>query len=322
MIKKIILIILGLLILLIGAFVLLKFKINNTNSVDKTSKSQDSSKELSGRIYFVSNNDDSRQINYYDATKKETQTIFSDKNEDYKLEKIGSFSSLANEYFTYMKNSDSGQMVALKLGDKLEKNVLRENFSKPESIAADPLGKTIYYSNAISTDGTGQHFLYEESRGGKNKRLIYQSKFEILNLQVSSDAKKVIFTQEENKILSIDLDSLKQDEIYKSGAKIYDLTLSSDGNLIFTEGDAKTLNSGIVFTFKPGSKELKKVLTLKDNMPASPLISLDNQTVVAIQKNFKEKYEATQSGDLVYLRVGSDKNNKIGTAIYNIYWLP
>lgn len=314
-----------LLVVFFGAVVLMKInnkKIAPTNlspSTDFTIVPENTA--LSGRIYFVSYKDGSEKINYYDVKKNETKEIFDDKSEDYKINDFGNFAELSSEFIVYLQNGDHGQLATFQLGDKLTKNILRDNFLKPESFAFDATGKTIYYSLASIDPTSKMHSLYSETRDGKNQRLIYQTEFPILNIQVINDSSRLLFTENDKMILSLDLANLKTTEIFSTSGKIYEMSLIQKNNVIFTEVK-DNLNAGTVFSLNLKNNEVKKVLSLKSSMPSSAIMSSDILATALIQKKFSEKYDKMLSGELSLIKIGSEKINNIGSGMHVIYWEP
>lgn len=322
MLKKFLIIIAAIFILFLAAFVLMKFEKRNSQST--LSQSIDfpavgDEVQPGGRIYYISYENDSKQIKYYDAAKNETKTIFNDKNENGELEDFGNFAPISSEFFAYLKDGNKGQLVSFKFGDEIKKNIIRDNFISPESFAMDPSGKIIYYSTA-STDKK-EHNLYEENRDGYNKRLIYQSDFPILNLQVSSDSNKIIFTENDKRVLQLNLDTFKTRELFQSSGKVYDLKIAGSDNLIFTEVK-DGINTGTVFDFNMSENNLKKVLNTVKFMPATATFSPDKSTTSLIQKNFKNNYDKMFSGKLSLVKIGSEKITELDSAISIIYWAP
>ncbi|AKM82735.1 TPA: hypothetical protein DD449_00650 [Candidatus Berkelbacteria bacterium] len=330
MTKKIILIVGTIIVLFFSAFVLLKIQQNKINQAENTNNSSQNtslvkateSTKLNGKIYYISYKEGSLEINSYNTSDDKITTVYSDKDEEYKIGKFGNFTNLSSEFLATIKNSNKEKLVSFKFNDKADMHVLREDFSISESFAADPLGKEIYYSKEFITDSETKHNLYQETRDGKNQRLLYQANAPILDLSISIDGQKAFFTQDDNRIIGLDLNTFEDEQIYKTGDKIFDLSVLSNGNLIFTEANEKNINSSIVYLINLKTGELKKDLSLREKMLSSAIISPDMIATGVVQKNFEDNFNDMQTGELSTIRIGSDKINTIGSGIHIICWKP
>lgn len=322
----IILIIVALLILLVGVLV---YKDKNRKAKDTTSvfkKSSDftkadSSQSVGGRIYFTTNKDEISEIVFYDLSQKENKSIFSDKDEDYKLTTLGSYAYLSQEYIAIQKKGNQNQLVIIKLSEMNEKNVLSDNFSPLESLAASPDGQMIFYSNWLTQDGKKKYYLYQANRENKNLRQVFVSDDPIKNIVSNKNGSEMAFLQGSERVIVLNLDTLKEKEIYHSPGKIYSLTWHENGNLIFSESPNEKFVSGKIMSCDKNGENMKKVLETKNNFPDSPVVSPDFLATAYGLKNFTESYNPDIAGDINYTLIGDEVVNKIGSGLTIIAWV-
>jgi len=320
-----IIIIFALLILVLGVFVYKnknkEFK--NTTGVLKNSSDfakADSSQSVSGRIYYTSTKDGVSKIISYDLSQKENQTIFSDADEDYKLTTLASFAYLSQEYIVLEKKDNMNQLVSIKITDTAEKTVLSDSFSLAESLAVSPDGQTIFFSNYKTTDGKKKYYLYGITRDNKNLRQFFESDVSIKNLVSNKNGSEVAFLQDDKRIVVLNLDTLKQKEIYHTSNRIYALSWHENGSLIFSESQGEKLVSGKVLSCDENGGNLKTVLATKNNFPDSPIISPDFLATAYSLKNFTDSYDANAEGEIDFTLISDEVVNKIGSGASLIAW--
>lgn len=323
MTQKIILIIVALIILVTGVFYYKETRTKNSNkdsnlSLNNSTDFSQIAKTPSGTIFYIEQKDNVKNILAYNLENNQTKTVFTDKDEDYKLDTFGGFSYLSQNFLSFVKKNNSGQLITVNLTDS-NKKVLIDNFTQPESLVISPDGGTIFYSNSVSVNGDNQHFLYEMSVSGKNLRQIYSSSVPIVGLSVNKNTDKIAFIQNSNSIIVLDVNSLAQKEIFR-GTNIYSLSWNENGNLIFNTSKGDKLTSGIIYTCNSTGGNLKKVLETNKDFPDFPKLPSDFSGTVYILKNFSANYDMNTSGDIYFSKIGDNKINKIGSGSYLIGW--
>ena len=322
-------IIVALLVLIVGILV---FKdrnkeLNNTTSALK--KSSDyvkagGSQTIGGKIYYTTYKDGVTEITAYDLSQKENKLVYSDADEDFKLTTFGSFAYLSQEYIVIQKKDNERQLVSLKLTDTSDANnkkVLSENFTPLESLAASPDGQTIFYSNWLTQDGKKKYYLYQTTRENKNLRQVFTSGDPVINIVSNKNGSEVAFLQGNEKIVVLNLGTLKEKEIYHSSGKIYSLSWHESDNLIFSESPNDKFSSGKIMSCDRNGDSVKKILETKNNFPDSPVVSPDFLATVYGLKNFTESYNPDIAGDINYTLIGDEVVNKIGSGLAIIAWV-
>lgn len=322
-------IIVALLVLLVGILV---FKdqnkeLNNTASALKKSSDfvkVDGSQTIGGKIYYTTYKDGVTEIIAYDLSQKENKLVYSDADEDYKLTTFGSFAYLSQEYVVLQKKDNDQQLVKIKLTDTTDvndKKVLSENFTPLESLAASPDGQTIFYSNWLTQDGKKKYYLYQTTLENKNLRQFFVSEDPIKNIVSNKNGSEVAFLQGSERIIVLNLDTLKEKEIYHSSGKIYSLTWHENGNLIFTESENEKFVSGEIMSCDKNGGAVMKILETKNNFPDSPVVSPDFLATAYGLKNLTESYNPDIAGEINYTLIGDEVVNKIGSGLTIIAWV-
>lgn len=319
-------VIVALLILLIGILV---FKdrnkdLNNTTGALKKSSDftkADGSQIIGGKIYYTTYKDGVTEIMAYDLSQKENKVVYSDADEDYKLTTFGSFAYLSQEYIVLQKKDNERQLVKIKLSDVNDKKVLSENFSPLESLATSPDGQVIFYSNWLTKDGKKKYYLYQVTRENKNLRQVFVSEDPIKNIVSNKNGSEVAFLQANEKAIIINLDTLKEKQIYHSSGKIYSLSWHENGNLVFSQSPNEKFVSGSIMSCDENGGNVKKILETKNIFPDSPVVSPDFLATSYGLKSFTESYNPDIAGDINFTLIGDEVVNIIGSGLTIIAWV-
>ena len=325
--KNIIILIIGALLILLASVLIYNDK--NQKAKDTTTvfkklsdfTKAESSQSVGGRIYFTTNKDGISEIVFYDLSLKENKSIFSDKDEEYKLTMLDSYAYLSQEYIAIQKKDNQNQLVAIKLSDTNEKNILSDNFSPLDSLAVSPDGQTIFYSSFLVTNGVKKYYIYQVSRDNQNLRQVFTGEDSVKNIVSNKNGSEIAFIQNEERIIVLNVDTLKQREIYHSGGKIYALSWHENGNLIFTQSENKKFIAGKILSCDKNGGNLKKVLETKNSFPDSPVISPDFLATAYGIKNFTESYNPDLEGEINFTLIGDEAVNKIGLGLSVIAWV-
>lgn len=320
---KIIIAIIGFLVIGSGIFyyqrnISSKNKEKNNTTLEKTTdfEKNDLQSKTQAKILIWLKQEENNEIISYDLKNDEKKLIFTDTDEDFKIQTIGNYAYLSNELIIYSGDT-TGQLRIIKLDENNTTTTVADPISRLQNFALSPDGKSILFQASEN--------LYKMASDGSNKRELVKNKTSISTLGWDKNAENIVFTQnQENqkaKITTLNLESLQENEIYNSDNQILNLDWHPDDRLVFSEGSDGKIQSGKVFVLNRDGGEKKLVLTTKKDFPYTANISPDFTDMAFILKTFADKFDENINGQAAYVQIGDDQINKISNGQIILGWM-
>jgi len=309
-----------------GAFYYFKIwqnKNKNDNAV-VVEKASDFPKNLENdtneKIIFFRRTDNGNEILQYDLGQKEERLIFTDRDEQLKINFVGNIALLKNEVIVYFGSDSSGKIAVVNLKDSA-KTIINESFTKPQTLAQSSDGQTVVYSQ--TNPETNQSTIFQMARDGSNKRLLWESEKSITYLAINQNGDKIAYTTDSkdhhSTIEILDANTLKNNQIYASDNQILSLQYHPDNQIIFTEGLNNQIQTGKVMVTLDGGS-LRKIFETKKDFPWAAKVSNDFLDTAFILVEYKDKFDQALSGEADFIKVGEESINKVGSGNLIIGW--
>jgi len=332
MLKKVLLVVLGLII--IGGIAWYADKNYFSKNSSNTQKNETSSnfkpiqadKDTQEKIIYLINKDGTKEIDSVNYKGEDANKIFSDENEDLKIKKIGGYGYLTKEILLIIGGDNNYENKLAIIKSDGSKEVIVDSFGNPNSINISPDSKMIgyvFFSNVEADYGYG---LYTMSRDGSNKRQIVKKNNVIKSVVFNKDASKIAYLSvgQDNKseIHSINTDSTNDQTIFTSDDIISSVSWSESNNLIVASYQ-KGKNSGEIQIISNQGKLQAKVLSTKEGVPVYATISSDDQTVGFLEVKLKDgSFDDSAEGQVLTVKSSGQDLNKIADGFSVIGWQP
>lgn len=324
-----------LVVVAVSAWYLSKDSITVNNTVSNNAIEKDevlippSTKSTNEKIIFVSIKDNVKEIIQSDESGKNKKTIFTDKDEERKINKFGGLAYLSQEVLAVTGEGPVGKLEMIKLDGSGNKSVIIESFSSSSPLSISPDGKTIAYVSFSNAEKDYGYSLNTINREGSNRRSIVKSEKEITSISINKDSSKIAYisTDKDGKseIFVANIDSGKSNLIYSSSHSIFSLNWNQNDRITFTVAVDK-LKTGEIWAIDSNGSNDEKIYSKNDEFPIYSFISLDFLNMTYLIEKYTDGYNATQEGnifsaDLKNNSLSSEKNN-IGNANLILGWLP
>lgn len=198
------------------------------------------------------------------------KTLFTDKDETDKIQKIGGFAPIANELFVVASESNNLDAIALDGSGKFKELV--KSFGIPNDFKPSPDGKLVALTNFSNAERDYGFTLSGMDRDGSNAHELIKNEQEIGNLVWGGDASKIYYTLVKNgstEIGSFDLKTGKQATLYTTDKSIQSLSYSQD-KLYYSQSSSNAGGSQVFELSATGeSKKLFESSGLAKNIQIS-----------------------------------------------------
>ncbi len=340
MAKKIILIILGLLV--VGSvfwyvdrnFIRTKGTNSNKEAIVPESDSsvtplptENTNKDTTESVIFVVNNDNSKEIVKSDV-KGSKKTLFTDADEEFKIQKIGGLAYYTSEVLVLAGNGDAAQnkLEVIKTDGSGKYETLVSSFGNPSSLAISPDGKEIAYVSFSNVEADYGYNIYTMARDGSNRRREFSAQKEIKSLSWNKDSSKIAFIKSEDSnkstIQVIEVGQEKTNGIFSTDKVILGLIWSESGKISFSLATPGKLSESEFWVISPDGKNPKKILNEGKGAIISAALSSDNLNIAYVLADLKDKIDENAAG-VVYSGRSSGKNlEKIQKGNLVIGWSP
>jgi preprotein translocase subunit YajC len=162
---------------------------NSQTEVVRTSQKEETKTQINGKIVYVAKQNNFT-INTYNFTDKKIETLFTDKNEAFKVKAIAG--QLTNNRIALFTEGDQNKILAVSLDGIAKTEVLFDNIGNPDLAAVSPDGKNlafVFFSNVERDYG---YNLYLRTNDNKEEALV-RSDDAITNLVWNGNATKLLY---------------------------------------------------------------------------------------------------------------------------------
>src|SRR4030042_3479884 len=273
---------------------------------------ENTNKNTSESIVFLVNNENSKEIIKSDV-KGSRKTLFTDEDEEFKIQKIGGLAYYASEVLVLTGKGDpsSNKLEGIKTDGSGKKETIVGSFGDPAAIAISPDGKSIGFVSFSNVEEDYGYSIYTMTRDGSNRRKQVTADKEIRGLSWNKDSNKVAFIKlgdsGKSTIQITDVEKEKTNEIFSTDKVILGLTWNESGKISFSVAPAGKLSESQFLVINPDGGNQKKIFETTKGALVSPALSSDNLNLAYALGALKDKIEEDVPAD-VYIGKSSGKN--------------
>jgi hypothetical protein len=280
--------------------------------------------ETSDNIIYATIKDNVTEINKTDI-KANKKTLFTDKDEEQKINKIGGYAYLSQEVLVVTGSAPIGKLKVIKTDGTGKSSTLIESFGVPRAITVSPDGKTIAFVTFSNVEVDYGYSIYTISRDGTNRRKIVTKEQEINYIALNKEADKISYVTTDSsgksEIDTAEIDTGKNNSIYSSSDKILTLTWNQNNLISFTVA-TDALKAGQVWKISPDGSSALKLYESKDSLPIFSAMSTDTLEFSFLLNTYDKNIDTAKEGTLNSIKYSGGNINKITNANMILGWIP
>ncbi len=216
-----------------------------------------------------------------------------------------------------------GKIVALGLNSPFDKKELKDQISSALAPAISRSHDRFAYLSFSNAELDFGFQLVVESVDGSQKQIVFRSASGIGSYFFSPDDRSILAAeldvQNQDRIVRVDLESLKMEELYLTSDRILDFDWTDSWLVVAQAPRSKdAINQSELFEVRQGQA---KALTNNAQAELYPRLSPDGKSLAYLSVDFPSgKLSTNQSGEASLLNLVSQNVSKLGPALQVVGW--